>query len=189
MEDRVRAVAGTWAHGLFVAAQAAAIALIPNARTGIYHSFASGSGTNAVFTDGRGFTGVVVGPVSVAGARSAAGASLGLLMRAGRNATRLCELQFLPHRSAADNEADASPPLVGLCFFGPARNAIVVNLSASSYHLRFPDLGFYSVEQLSGNPGDYIASDSSLTRTFTHRRLSAAALPPYSITAFSGKPA
>ncbi|HQR28485.1 MAG TPA: hypothetical protein PLP61_15690, partial [Nocardioides sp.] len=125
-----RRVAGTWAHGLMVAAYALLLAQQPAITLLQLHNVVGDATMGVLFDSTRGFG--PRGPRTVRLARSAVGTTYGSILEAARGASSGQPLGF----SGGPILAPGNPGLVGTHFSGAGRQqAVVVNLSPDAVSL------------------------------------------------------
>jgi hypothetical protein len=150
-----RIFAGTWTHGLFIAAYALMLAQVPTVSLIDLHNVVGDAMVGALFDSTDGFG--TPTPATQFLARTAKGASFGVVLQASRGATSGQTLGF----PGGPTLSGGAPGLVGMEFTGGAqRQVAVVNLTRNAHTLVVTSLfnGAFSWSRTSA---------SSLTRRIT----------------------
>jgi hypothetical protein len=120
------AFAGTWTHGLFMAAYTMLLAQVPTVTLIDMHNVVGDAVAGALFDSTDGFRAPT--PVTQFLARTAMGTAFGVVLQAGRDATRSQALAFPGGPTLAGGAAG----VVGMEFTGgPQRHVVLVNLASA----------------------------------------------------------
>lgn len=182
--EREGVVAGTWAHGLYVAALTL---LFPNhdkIRLISYHNLVTSAQFGALFYSNDGFHKAYKKPPTTLYGMTAAGYALSLTNELFRDSETLTPLKFSPNPELKGARGQTYPSLIGWMANGNGKTkAVIINLSPKSYNVDFSSLfkGDVSFQQISSDPHRLIATEKDLRSTE-----GSALLAPYSITLVTG---
>lgn len=158
-------VAGTWAHGLYVASQA--LSLMSNKKIDLicYHNIAHGAQFGAIFNNENGFNGFLKNSPTFSDSYSASGYVLQMIGEAIMGKTEMLNLDFSNSLQTFFFKDIYYPSLLGFKFNKGNQSAfIIVNLSDKKIDLDMKKITGenLSFKQLSGNPRSQVSSQNDL---------------------------
>ena len=183
LRDTVGGIAGTWAHGLYVAYMQLLLLEVPSIKQALIHALHSGSEYEESHASSGSFPGSTVAYAQ--NGLSASGYTSLFVFRAARNNTTAQPLNFNENPSQVAASGGTSTSLYGWTF-GNNATCVLLNLSPDTYSASFNSSTLFNgtaYQQLSGSPAGYVGTVTGLTTTSgTYSPSTGISLPPYSIT-------